>query len=525
MTPSTTQRRKPLHPAGHRPRPGHLHRQRPDEAGTILVLVMLSFMVLLVVSVQLRFTSSVEREYAHVAVLSARMDLLAQAAARQAESVLLMDVEDAAADEEQGGANPLAGGGGSDSAADVVANSDSGLDEWTNPAALLPSMGDGLQLFVEVVDEDSKFSLLSVFTEDEDLREEAKEILVRLLDVAFEGTAHDIGYGDATDFLDKLEQWTGGDRGLSDQVPVPKQKQTDAQEDESTYTLDTSIFGEDEGQWPLTLGELVHMGALEPVHLEGFVEAGEYFAGLNDLLTITSHLELKAEPEAEDAFTGSPFAGAAGTSGFGSSGVGADAEPEVEVSASSTNTGLVNINTAPLKVLRAIARDHVPLSALEFIVEFRDMIEEAEENSLLGGGSLLGDDDDDGGEDGGDGSEEGDEEDEDDPSKFVFTDPAQVFQKIENEFRVTINADDLQRDQFLKWFWVESQVFTIKVMVRDPASGVRRHYRTMVWRMLGSDRPRIVTLLPLELYSDPRRLEDFPGDLEELSEDRMFAAY
>ena len=511
----------------------HLHRQRPGEAGTILVLVMLAFMVLLVVSVQLRFTSSVEREHAHIALLGARMDLLAQAAARQAESVLLMDVEDAAADEEQGGANPLAGGGGSDSAADVVANSDSGLDEWTNPAALLPSMGDGLQLFVEVVDEDSKFNLLSVFAEDEDLREEAREIVVRLLDVAFEGTAHDIGYGDATDFLDKLEQWTGGDRGLSDQVPVPKQKQTDAQEDESTYTLDTSIFGEDEGQWPLTLGELVHMGALEPVHLEGFVEAGEYFAGLNDLLTIMSHLELKAEPEAEDAFTGSPFAGAAGTSGFGSSGVGADAEPEVEVSASSTNTGLVNINTAPLKVLRAIARDHVPLSALEFIVEFREMIEEAEENSLLGGGSLFGDDDEDdsgsdeGGDDGGDdfGGDEGEEEDEDDPSKFVFTDPAEVFQRIENEFRVTVNADDLQRDQFLKWFWVESQVFTVKIMVRDPASGVRRHYRTTFWRMLGSDRPRMITLLPLELYADPRRLEDFPGDLEELSEDRMFAAY
>ena len=510
----------------------HLHRQRPGEAGTILVLVMLAFMVLLVVSVQLRFTSSVEREHAHIALLGARMDLLAQAAARQAESVLLMDVEDAAADEEQGGANPLAGGGGSDSAADVVANSDSGLDEWTNPAALLPSMGDGLQLFVEVVDEDSKFNLLSVFAEDEDLREEAREIVVRLLDVAFEGTAHDIGYGDATDFLDKLEQWTGGDRGLSDQVPVPKQKQTDAQEDESTYTLDTSIFGEDEGQWPLTLGELVHMGALEPVHLEGFVEAGEYFAGLNDLLTITSHLELKAEPEAEDAFTGSPFAGAAGTSGFGSSGVGADAEPEVEVSASSTNTGLVNINTAPLKVLRAIARDHVPLSALEFIVEFREMIEEAEENSLLGGGSLFGDDDEDdsgsdeGGDDGGDdfGGDEGEEEDEDDPSKFVFTDPAEVFQRIENEFRVTVNADDLQRDQFLKWFWVESQVFTVKIMVRDPASGVRRHYRTTFWRMLGSDRPRMITLLPLELYADPRRLEDFPGDLEELSEDRMYAA-
>ena len=78
----------------------HLHRQRPGEAGTILVLVMLAFMVLLVVSVQLRFTSSVEREHAHIALLGARMDLLAQAAARQAESVLLMDVEDAAADEE-----------------------------------------------------------------------------------------------------------------------------------------------------------------------------------------------------------------------------------------------------------------------------------------------------------------------------------------------------------------------------------------------------------------------------------------
>jgi uncharacterized membrane protein YgcG len=518
-----------------------LAHRRP-RSGAALILAMLSLMVLIVVAAQIIESASVESDYAQYFVRQRRMGLLADATRRYAESVLLVDLEDSIAGGE--GQADLAAGGAD--ASDVIGQTDSRLDEWMNPGSLAPPMGENMQVFVEIVDEESKLNLLGLWTEDDEDADVFREIVIKLLDVAFEGTSRDIAYGDATEFLDRLDEWQRGSRGLYDSVPLPTLKQTNEQEEAEILQLDTAIFDADQGHFPLSLPEILLVGGLTREHLDGFVENNEFYPGLTHYLTLYSHLELKTAPEDDDAFAASPF-GDNQPGAFGSGGI-SDGETDDDVedlAAQPTFDGLININTASLPVLRAVSRDEIPITALELITEFRDKVDELKNEEQFGsglfdqpGGSNAsgGDSGGDGGEGGsaaggfgggfggesggGFGGEEGSGEKQ--ASDYVFSDPAEVFTKVENEFRVTVNADDMAREEFLRWFWVESQVFTVKILLVDPKAETRANYRTMVWRMDASDRPRIVTLFPLEPYHDPRRLDqDYPSDMAEINDERF----
>ncbi|MHC4845573.1 MAG: hypothetical protein ACYTCU_05370, partial [Planctomycetota bacterium] len=177
---------------------------------------------------------------------------------------------------------------------------------------------------------------------------------------------------------------------------------------------------------------------------------------------------------------------------------------------------------------RAIAPDDVPSSFIDKIIEYRLRIDELQEEAGLSTSSLLGAfDDDQGGEDGEEGGDEdsnfGDEE-EDDVTKYVFETPDEVIGKVEDEFDIEMNLDPGIVNEFVTRLAVTSQVFTVKILTVDPETGRRSSWRTTVWRMMAADRPRIVTLLPLEAYHDPRRMQDFPGDLDELTDQRVLAA-
>ncbi len=506
------------------------------QQGAALLLALFVLMVLLVVAVQVRFAARVEADFSQLALQSSTMGRLADAARQQALSTLLMDLENS---EDPGAdtAHPLASAAG---AADIVSQTDSTLDEWTDSTALAPAMGDGLTLFIEVVDEDSKINLLGMWTEDEDTREDAREIVQRLLDIAFEGTSRDLSYSDATDIIDRLDDWVKGRRGGSyEDIPVPKLKKSAEESDEegAFELIESTLIDDEDKNYPLSLGELLLIEGVEPGHLNGFVENDVFHPGLAEYLTTWSNLELLPPPTEEDVFASSPFAQGPSASGGGFGGEDADAEAEAEeereeLTAQATYDGLVNINTARLTVLRAIARQEIPVSSLELIEEFREKIDELEsENATasgmfedLGGGNSSGNP-----EDGQDG-QEGEEDGEDEIAKYVFADPGEVFNKVEEEFNVAINADDLAKDEFIRWFSVQSQVFTVKILVREPSTDIRgtretmgphRWYRTTVWRMVGSDRPRMITLMPLEPYHDPRRLVDLPEDLSDISDERF----
>ena len=579
--------RPPAGPAARRP-------ARRAEAGVSIVLAMLVLMVLLVVAVEVRFNATVELDQSAAALNGARMRSLAKASALQAQSSLLMDAEEATqgADEAggdgsggggdgglggaggAGGSGGLFGAGGGDGAggdgagdgsdggltggagsdiSDVIARTDSKLDEWSDPSMLAPSMGNDFQIYVEVQDEDSKFNLLGLWTKDEAEQDRQREILRRLLDKAWEGTRFDLSYTDATDVVDDIEKWVRGERGGFDPIPTPKLKAT-KEADEQGSTPESELLDALTVHFPLTLDELRLIKGLGPEQLVGFVEDDRYHPGLRDYLTIWTHFEIKPEPKGEDPFGGSPFSqgslfdkslgdtsGAGAGGGSGSAGGGGDGGAG-DGSGTGTgdtgdeenlpdNDGLVNVNTAPFAVLRAIAPDDIPTSFLEKVVEYRDKIDEAREQGLTG--SLFdkyGTNPSSGDGAGADDTGSAFSEEEDDPGQFVFETPDEVFSKVEEEFGLEVNVDPTVKNEFLARLTVSSQVFTIKVLVvlpdtqnEDAPPVARRCYRTVVWRMLTNDGPKMVTLLPLEAYHDARRLRDYQGDMADLAEERFRA--
>jgi hypothetical protein len=539
------------HPAAPREDP------RRGERGVSLVLAMLVLFVIAVVVTGVRYSASVELDRSRALLYETRMRWLADAARMHAQSVLLTDVEQApegAEGDESSTATASAdglfdtGSSGDDtgatsdeedsaaSIADTTARTDSRLDEWMNHAALAPALGQDFQVLVEVVDEDGKVNLLGLWSPDEDQREPHREIVRRLLDKAFEGTSHDFSYSDATDILDRLDDWVDGQRGTFDPIPQPKLKPTIAQETEDDEEgLDTEIIDMDGKHYPLTLGELVMLDGIDPTHMRGFVEDNEFHPGLDDYLTIFSNLEVKPPPVADELFDDSPFTqGSMFDQSLEDTGSDVtegseDGEPTDELMAEPTNDGLVNVNTAPWAVLRAVAPEDVPNSFIDKIVEFRLRIDEVQEEAGLSTSSLLGafNDDQEGGDESDEGAEEdsnfGDEE-EQDATKYVFETPDEVIGKVEEEFEIELNLDPGIVSEFITRLAVTSQVFTVKILTVDPETGRRASWRTTVWRMMSADRPRIVTLLPLEAYHDPRRMQDFPGDLEELTEQRVLTA-
>ncbi len=504
--------------------PRRIHSNRRSEQGLSLLLAMLVLFVVLIVVFQTSSLSISELDKASYYVANTQMNFLAEACAVQAGSVLLMDVEER--EEEGGGAGALGAGGlgagggedeGGDTAAQVTMNTDSFLDEWMNPSALAPPMGEGLTVFVEIQDEDSKINLLGLWTEDEDKREEWREVFTRLLDKAFEGTSLDFSAIDVSDILDDLDDWVKGQRNRFREPPLPPLKKSRAQDEaEGDSELDTDIIENDEVHFPLTLPELSLIEGITPQHLWGFIEDDVHYPGLMTYLTIWSELELKdPSKEEEEEFADSPFAGSVFDDELNSE--DDEIPPEdLEISAKQTAGGRVNANTASLVVLQALAPEEIPVAFLERVIEFRERIRElrAEYEDNVGSsteGSVFGD------------SEEGDEDDEEnDPAHYVFQTEDEVFSKVEAEWELSVFSDDEQKSLFVSRLGVISNVFTIKVLVQDEEAGRRASYRTVVWRMEsdGED-PRIVTLLPLEPIAESRRLSDFPEDIEEHA-DRRF---
>ncbi len=552
-----------------------------------LVLVFLVMLVMVAVLTELRYNASVELDRAQSLVEGNRMRRLADAAMQQAQAALLMDSEAAQAAEATGGAglggapDPAApspfGGEGQDPAAPgepdmaaIIAATDSKLDDWMDSAALTPALGEDWSLCTEVEDEDSKINLLGLWTADQDARQVQHDIVRDLLDKAFEGTSRDISFSDATDILDRLDDWVAGNRGSFDPIPKPVLKKSNAAEqaEEKGGTLDTAVMDTGESNYPLTLRELCLLPGILPEHMSGFVEDDVFHPGLESYLTVFSQLELKPKPKvAEDAFGGSPFstgslfdkpavgAGQPGAGGGGTGGGGAGegggtaaagtgsmagggaSGPTMEdegFAPTPTNDGLININTAPLAVLRAIAPTEIPTSFLEKIVEYRSKIDELKKDQALGGIGSLFDKQDAGTADEKAGAEDAPESgftksEDEDITQYVFQTPQEAIDKVQKEYGYELALDPGVETTFLGRLTVTSQVFSIKVLVysltRNNSTarmefGRRSSWRTVVWRMLGDAVPHVLTLSSLEPFHDARRLKDYPGDLAQLADDQ-----
>jgi hypothetical protein len=500
--------------------PYHHAPHRRSERGLSILLSLLVLTVLIVVLFQVVRVSFVELDQAGYHVAAVQTRYLAEACRMQSESVLLMDIEDAGLEDEEGGGggDPFGGlgdqaGGAAEDAANVTMSTDSLLDEWNNSTSLAPPMGEGLTIYVEIEDEDSKVNLLSLWTEDEDKREEWREILERLLDKAFEGTTYDFSSIDTSDILDSLDDWVKGDRSIFDEVPLPPLKLSSEEDEAILSEVDTDIIDNEERHFPLTIGELVQIEGITPEHVWGFVEDDVFYPGLARYLTVWSELELKEPDVDEDGeFSDSPFEGSV---------FDEDDDPEEEdqeIVAEPTAGGRVNVNTAPLIVLRAVAPEDIPMAFLERVIEFRERIFElrdAWEEALKDpdNSSVFDDEGEGDGEPGG--------EDETDPTYYVFQSENEVFDKVESEWDLSVFTDDADKSLFVSRLGVVSNVFTVKILLLNEQTDRRSTYRTILWRMTSGDEPRIITLLPLEEVADPRRMADYPEDLSDLAQERF----
>jgi len=494
------------------------NRKARGERGVILILVMLVTLVLACVMVQLFFTTSVNKEITHHKIKQQPMRMAAMGAFLQAKAVLLQDMENqSSGDDEMGGDDPGAGegegmgqggeegdpeegDGGEEGTGDATANSDSLVDEWARPGAITVMTSNDLDVMVLVRDEDSKFNLLSVIAQDEEMAEESRIRLARLIDTFRESTKGDVSRAQSERIVDDLVEWLEGKRDR-ERFPTPTVK-TGADDLEPDRLDDEPIH------YPLTVEELQMCESLTKEILFGYKDGPDRIPGLIEFITCYSNLIFDSVPEDEeeaedDSFGEEPPPEEENPPG-GEGEEGDDEDDEVEAEPVETNSGRVNINTAPYPVLRGLMEDSdIPNSVLEKIIEFREKaIEVYEDLQDRDGefGSIL----------------EEDEEDED----FIFTTPTEVFERVEEYFNTTFNLDDDVEETFTNLLATTSNVFTVYISVRTSEGKLSQNYRAVIWRWSGtasetgdmedeeeedpmSGEARIITLVPLELYPYP----------------------
>jgi type II secretory pathway component PulK len=484
------------------------------ERGVILILSMLVVLVLACVIVQLFFTTSVNREITKHQKIHYPMVMAARGAVFQTTAVLIQDLEnqsmdEGASEEEGGGLEPGSGGepgageeGGEEGGMeDNTAATDSFVDEWARPGAIAVTTSNELDVMVLVRDEDAKFNILSVVAKDEEDADLSRERLSRLIDSFRENTRFDVSLATSERIVDSIVRWIEGDRD-TDRFPKPLTK-TGAKDE------DPKQSDEDLIHYPLTIDELRMCEGVTAEILYGFMDDGERIPGLIEYVTCYSNLIFDSIPKDEEDENWDPGFGDGEEEGEDPPGEeGEEGEEEEEETAEpvETNNGRININTAPFAVLRGlISEDEIPNSVLEKIIEFRGKALEAyEEMERRDGefGAIL---------------EEEDNED------FIFTDAAEVFDRVEEYFDTDFNLEKDVETEFTSLLETKSNVFTIYVSVRKPESKVQKNFRAVVWRWSGTtsageeteeedtetfDEAQIIPIVVLEDYPYPLPLTE-----------------
>ncbi len=481
---------------------------RRAEEGVVLVLALFVIMILLVIVPQFRFSASLDRELARNDVQDVQMESLARAAILRAEAALLVDLEDdlsksdaAGADDgsEFGGDGALGGGGAggatgsSDGASGSGGSGKSGthvdsLDEvWANHQLSL-SLGEdsGFKTRIVVSDEDAKLNLLLLFAADQEYRTEWRDRFERMIDLMRDGEPEDLSRGEADDLLRRIEKWVEGDRP-GDELATAPLASGDWHE-----TLDRRVLA------PLSLAELCLSGGIKPTLLHGF-DVGESddrhrVLGLEQGLTVWSNLEYK-DPGAEETAASNATVPAAGTN--------------TSQEAPAMNNGRVNVNTAPLCVLKSLFTDNeVPYAAWDQYDEFRKQrLEEIErERKDLENASDA---------------EKKNKRKTDEADEPTY--PLHTVDDLRRMDGFSPDSSSVTPENWTKlssYISVESNVFTITVMIgtRGPS---RRFYvaRAVVWRRTEGDAPACIPIVPFErIATSAADVADFAKELDEWSE-------
>lgn len=528
------------------PRIGH---RDPAQRGAALMMAFWVLLIIILIVAQIgRATNTGARVSRNEEVLLA-MDLAI-------ESVLLQVYEDLAIDGEaaagEGGVPGLPGGipgvgssggggalatgtadggqGGGGEGGEGPAASDSREDEWARPQR---TELNGIRLRVLIQDEDSKFNLLSILTENEDEAEKAFERLVRVLEYARGDTEAEIDSGNARQMADEIREFLVARR---DQVlPRPQLLTDDPEEDDMGLLLSPrelvalDAFQEDDFRdFRDERGTVVHsLGTFLTVWSSVATVDDAAAAAADPSGTVAPVGDDEGEDGEEDGDEGQPGpggqSGAPGQLGQGGDGTGQGQGPGQEgqggapgvggtgQGGSTTGGGRVNVNTAPLAVLRALFDDSdVSDRFWAEVLEYRNTPdEEIEEN--------------------------------DDPPLDEFGEEItvkQFFDSLEelSELDDWLDVDPLVQAEMRNLLTTQSQVFSIYVTARRPTGleadapppidkrdlleqeesgqGLVRTVRSVVWRRPGPDGK--YQIVPLERWEVvdyvPIEVRDYPDE-------------
>lgn len=513
----------------------------PRERGAALILAFLALMVLVVVVGQLTVSSAIEKSIANNTVKDIQYEGAAVGAFEIAKSLLMRDLKDeqsaSEGEDAAGGDSGFSGGGfgsggqtgGGGGAQGEESPADTLLDLWADEGETTQQFGEGVEVRIRMIDEDRKLNLLTLVAEDEDFREAFKDRLIRLLDTFREDSRHDLTYGDAQDIAKNIEEWLTGERPKD----VPRYAASTDEKDDSGKVFSDDVWTKGEGEeievvFPLTMEELLHVDEMSEFILKGFMEDGRYVPGLEDVCTIYSNLVFDEARFDEDDEEGedvedfqSPFDD--DEEDAGSADEEQEADEDGKLVATETNHGRVNVNTAPLAVLRALLpNERLSTSVVDRIDEFRKNAwdEDVVSRAKAFQGHFA---------DEGDGEEQREDEADDtfgsDQKDFTFSSPDEVIDKVQDYFKARFDVEEDANAEFSGLLAVKSHVFTVLLEMRrtdgQSSSSIDRAtewvppdriYRAVVWRRASEDgKGECITVVPLHLWTGvvPPDTEDY----------------
>lgn len=479
--------------------------------GAALLLSLLILFVLVAIVFQISIGTTVDSRVARNDIALTKMDQSIESAMQEVFQLLIADAEGAAASEEEGDAGDAgfgegadAGGLGEDSLSPDDGEGDEGgavdsrRDEYMRPAR---TEINGMQLRIQVVDEDSKFNVLLLASEDELEADFAKEQLIRLLDLCREDTEADIDRTSAEEMAEDIYDHM-------------RQRQNSILADPVLIT--TNPENEDLG-FPLSVREFAALKSFNLGMFRDFRDSeGNVVHSLSTFLTVWTSLTSASAVLSE-------MGGAVGTNLAPGDSPPEDSEETGGEGANTAANGggfAVNINTAPVAVLKCLFEDRdVPLRFWDDVVEYRNLEEKDDE-------------------------EENSEEEEQDPpldefgeeiiERKIFDDLGELaevdsFERLDDEMKplvesrlrttsdvysiyITARRTTAQEDAF------QSNTLGTKRERREQeiesGSALLRTVRAVVWRREGADGEiEIVPLIRWEVLDYvPFEISDYPDD-------------
>ncbi|MEW6073703.1 MAG: hypothetical protein AB1726_14055 [Planctomycetota bacterium] len=373
------------------------------QRGAVLMLAMLVLFVLLLIVFQISVSTGTDARTNRNQTTLQAMDLAI-------ESVLLQAFEDLANDTgasaggAEGAAAPMGemGGEGGEAGGEGAAPCDSREDGWFRPQT---SELNGVKLRYFIQDEDSKFDLLTLLTANEDEAGKAFERLVRILGYARKGTEAEIEGPEARQMAQQILEFMN--RRREQLLPRPVLLSDDEEHEDwglplslrEVVAIDPELFAADLFRdYEDEFGRVVHsLGSFLTVWTS-LSTAGAGGAGAGGALP-TGGAGTGAEAAAgtgTENGTGTATGTGTGETGEsttivgdqGGTGGASGGVPGVGGLGGSSTTSAtpgvaVNVNTAPLAVLKGLLDERdVPHDWWENVLDYRNTIDEEKAKEL-----------------------------------------------------------------------------------------------------------------------------------------------